>query len=110
MDITELMEEIERGEDSRRQFKADVLNGLSFAQELVALSNADGGEVYIGVSDDGAIAGLGKNDITRLNQLVSNAASQMVRPAVNPITENVAHSDGLVMVVRVSVGGIKALL
>jgi ATP-dependent DNA helicase RecG len=79
MDAKELMAVLDRGEDSSRQFKANVLNGLSFAQELVALSNANGGEVYIGVADDGSVAGLAKKDISRLNQLVSNAASQMVR-------------------------------
>jgi len=35
MDAKELMAVIDRGEDSRRQFKAAVLNGLSFATKLL---------------------------------------------------------------------------
>ena len=40
----------------------------------------------------------------RLANLVSNAASQHVRPSINPITENLSHPDGMVMVVTISKG------
>ena len=42
--------------------------------------------------------------MARLNQLVSNAASQSVRPAINPMTENILLADGLVMVVSIANG------
>ncbi len=88
METTELLEIISGGEDSRHQFKANVTNETTLAQEMVAFSNSGGGSVFIGVSDDGTLAGLDGNDIARLNQLVSNAASQHVKPAINPRTEN----------------------
>ena len=40
----------------------------------------------------------------RLNQLVSNAASQHVRPPVHPLTDNVQTAQGLVIVLTVSDG------
>lgn len=46
-------------------------------------------------------------DVGRLNQLVSNAASQHVRPPVNLLTENIATDHGLVMVVTVPPGNNK---
>lgn len=46
-------------------------------------------------------------DIGRLNQLVSNAASQHVRSPVNLLTENIATDHGLVMVVTVPPGNNK---
>jgi len=36
METTELMEIISRGEDSKHQFKANVTNEISLAQEMVA--------------------------------------------------------------------------
>ena len=104
METTELMEIISRGEDSKHQFKANVTNEISLAQEMVAFSNSGGGEIFIGVSDDGTFIGLTSDDMRRLNQLVSNAASQHVRPPINPQTENIATPDGLVMRVVVPDG------
>jgi ATP-dependent DNA helicase RecG len=104
METAELIEIIGRDEDSRHQFKADATNETSLAQEMVAFSNSGGGSIFIGVSNDGSFAGLGRADMGRLNLLVSNAASQQVRPPINPQTENIATPDGLVMRVVVPDG------
>ena len=101
MEIIELLEIISRGEDSKHQFKSDATNAISLAQEMVAFSNSGGGKIFIGVSDNGDIAGLSSTDINRLNGLVSNAASQNVHPPINPQSENIALSEGLIMVINV---------
>lgn len=104
METAELIEIINRGEDSHHQFKADINNVDSLAAEMVAFSNAGGGKILIGVSDVNAVNGLSADSIGRLNQLISNAASQNVRPPVNPSTENVTHPDGIVLVVTITEG------
>ncbi len=104
METTELIEIIGRDEDSKHQFKANVTNETSLAQEMVAFSNSGGGAIFIGVSNDGTFAGLTREDMGRLNQLVSNAASQQVRPPINPQTENIATPDGLVIRIVVPTG------
>jgi len=104
MNAEELIEAISRGEDSRHQFKSDVTNAESLAAEIVAFSNSGGGSIFIGVRDDGRVCGLSARDVQRINQLISNAASQNVRPPVNPLTEVIPHSDGNVMVVEVPEG------
>lgn len=104
MHTEELMAALSRGEDSRHQFKADFTNADALAAEMVAFSNTGGGRIFMGVRDDGSVSGLGAGDIARLNQLVSNAASQNVRPAINPLTEIIAHPAGKVMVVDVAPG------
>ena len=104
MEPTELLEIIGRGEDGANQFKADFRNVESLAAEMVAFSNSGGGRIFIGVANDGQIAGLTRADMGRINQLVSNAASQSVRPPINPRTENVAFPDGLIMIVTIPSG------
>jgi len=104
METSELLEIVSRGEDSKHQLKANFTNVNSLAGELVAFSNSDGGTIFIGVGDNGSFADLTREDMGRLNQLLSNAASQSVRPPINPQTENVYTSEGLVMVVYVSQG------
>lgn len=104
METTELIEILSRLEDSKHQFKLNVHNGDSLAAELVAFSNSGGGRMFIGVSDQGEVVGLSQEDVARINQLISNASSQNVRPPINPVTENVRHSLGIVMVVTVFPG------
>ncbi|MFZ6044984.1 RNA-binding domain-containing protein [Pseudomonas sp. CR3202] len=104
METTELIDILSRGEDSRHQFKADITNADALAAEIVAFSNTSGGRIFIGVSDDGSVRGLSSADVARLNQLIANAASQNVRPAVNPLTDNVAHPAGTVLVVSIAEG------
>ena len=104
MEAAELIEIISRGEDSRHQFKADVNNRDSLAAEIVAFSNSGGGRIFIGVSNDNKVLGLSVEAIGRINLLLSNTSSQNVRPAVNPLSENVSHPDGTVIVVTVPDG------
>lgn len=104
METSELIEILARDEDSRHQFKANVTNETSLASEIVAFSNTQGGMLIIGANDDGTISGLTRDDMKRLSNLVSNAASQQVKPPINPVTENLALDDGLVMVVQIPAG------
>lgn len=104
MEASKLLEIISRDEDSKHQFKANVSNETSLAQEMVAFSNTLGGMLIIGVSDDGMVSGLTRNDMGRLSNLVSSAASQQVRPPINAITESFSLDGGLVMVVHIQPG------
>ncbi|MEW6290786.1 MAG: ATP-binding protein [Thermodesulfobacteriota bacterium] len=46
--IENFFEKIASGEDSSRQFKADVRNAESLASEMVAFANSEGGTLFIG--------------------------------------------------------------
>jgi len=96
-----LLDTIASGESSRIQFKADFKNPNQLAAEMVALANSGGGRILVGVNDDGSITGLLAPDIGRLNQLISNVASQLVHPPINPITENSRFEQGLVIIIEV---------
>jgi ATP-dependent DNA helicase RecG len=80
MEAAELIEIISRGEDSRHQFKADVNDADSLAAEIVAFSNSGGGRMFICVSDDKKIVSLSAGAVGRINQALSKASSQNVRP------------------------------
>ncbi len=63
-----------------------------------------GGKIFIGVDDDGNVTGLTSGDVQRINQLLSNAASQNVKPAVNPLTEIAVINDERIMIIDVPKG------
>ena len=60
---TELLEIIANGENSGVEFKRDNLKPQDLAKELVAFLNLEGGQVLIGVEDDGNITGVSRKDL-----------------------------------------------
>lgn len=106
MDESTLLAQIAGGEDSTRQFKTDIRNAESLASEMAAFANTEGGTLYIGVADDGTVPGLSRQDVTRINQLISNAASQLVRSPLTVHTKNVALQGGNVVIVLIVPKGI----
>ncbi len=105
MDETALLEAIELGEDSKRQFKEKISSTTSLAQEMVAFSNSGGGQIFVGVRDnDGSITGLTPEQVRETNQWISNAASNLVRPEIDPHTENIRTKSGIVVIVSVPEG------
>ena len=104
------MERIALGEHTRLQFKRSFNSPDALAAELAAFANSGGGTLLIGVDDDGTVAGLSAADLRRLNQMLSNASSQHVRPPLHPVTDNVKTHAGLVMVVTVPNGLAKPYL
>lgn len=98
MDREQLLREIAAGEDSSHQFKRDVHNAQSLAAEMAAFANTRGGTIYIGVSDDGVPVGLDSPTVSRVNQLIANAASQLVRSPLSVRTENVLVADDRVVI------------
>lgn len=99
MDLNELKTIISRGEDSRHQFKEDIRNEDSIAAEMVAFSNSRGGQIFIGVSNKGSLIGLSNKDVDRINQLLSNSASQQVRSPIAIDTENVSIGDDKIVII-----------
>ncbi len=107
MDEISLRQEILKGEDSVRQFKREVTDASRLAAEVAAFLNTGGGQIFVGVEDDGTISGLTPPQIGALNQLVSNVSTQNLQPPVSLLTENVLTSDGTVLVISITEGSDK---
>jgi predicted HTH transcriptional regulator len=97
--VHELLPLLQAGEDSVTQFKADITNADSLAAEMVAFSNTRGGSIYIGVSDTGKAVGIPAQEVGRINQLVSNAASQHIKSPIAVTTSNLLLDCGKIVVI-----------
>lgn len=87
MNALELLDIISTGETSKVQFKQELPNRDSFAQEIVAMSNSLGGVVLIGVKDvTGEIAGLSSTQIEEYDRVASQIADNL-KPPVYITTE-----------------------
>jgi hypothetical protein len=67
---------LRQGEGQRLEFKQEAIKPSDLAETLVALANAQGGMVLLGVGDDGAPLGL--RDYNRAFDLLTTAASREV--------------------------------
>ena len=104
MEVLELLERIELGEDSTTQLKENINNNTSLAEEMVAFSNALGGLIIVGVKDNGEISGLSSEDVSRLNNMISNVASENVKPPISPLTMTKKVSDKILLIIDIKQG------
>ncbi len=95
---------LKKGEDSSRQFKEKITHIDKLAVEIAAFANTNGGQIYVGIDDNGAIKGLSSDDIKRLNLWISNATSQKIEPPIFVQTQIVLENDKNVMIITVPMG------
>src|SRR5450756_1756191 len=107
MDATSILKILQRGEDSRHQFKLGFHSPTGLASELAAFSNAAGGMLLIGVSDNQNIVGVSHERIKALNQMISNVSSQGIHPPINPLTEIIEVEGKNILVLLVEEGLLK---
>ncbi len=100
----EILQLITHGEDSHTQFMVNLSNPEQLAQEFVVFSNTLGGVILVGVSDTGDIPGLSPDDIRRINLMISNTASENVKPPIHPVTEIIEVEGKLVLTIHIPEG------
>jgi ATP-dependent DNA helicase RecG len=78
----ELLEIITNGESSGVEFKRDGLLPEQLAKEIVALANFQGGQVLIGVEDDGTITGIQRKELE--TWIMDTVFGRYIHPSVIP--------------------------
>ncbi|WP_316821969.1 ATP-binding protein [Pedobacter gandavensis] len=89
-----------QGEGTTLDFKKTITNHEKIARSLVAFANHKGGQLLIGVADDGTIKGVKSEDEEKYMLLKS--AEQFCRPAVDLSFEEIYVDDKLVLVVNIN--------
>lgn len=102
MRAAELAVRLSRGETLHTEFKRLPLSPDSLAAAITAFANTDGGQVFLGVEDDGRIVGV--EDVDRTARMVDNVAFNNCSPPVTVVQETVRADEGVVVVVNVPVG------
>lgn len=98
-----LLELIANGENSGVEFKRDDVRAEQLAKEVVALANAYGGRIFLGVDDDGTILGVQRSDLEPW--VMDTVFGRYVHPVIIPFYEEIQVGEGRrVAVVTVSQG------
>ena len=86
----EVRRQLRLGEDSGWEFKAVEFRGSrpvgprrdEWADEIAAFANADGGALLCGVSDDGEVQGMSREQMDELERLIFEVCSDSIAPPV----------------------------
>ena len=86
----EVRRQLQLAEDSHWEFKAVEFAGNrprspsrdDLADEVAAFANADGGVLLCGVTDDGEVQGMSREQIVELDSLLVETSTDSIRPAI----------------------------
>jgi len=104
MNADDIKMKVQLGEDTQTQFKGQLNDYDNLSSEVEAMCNTDGGDIIVGVADNGTICGIQPEDVRRLNQLVSNVATNGVKNPIQLKAVNLHVDDKIVVVIRVPEG------
>jgi predicted HTH transcriptional regulator len=89
-----------QGEGTTLDFKKTITNNEKIAKSLVAFANNRGGQLLIGVADDGTIKGVKSEDEEKY--MIVKSAHQYCKPAIEPEFEEVYVDSKLVLVATIA--------
>jgi len=98
VDRLELFERIAGGEDSFTEFKREIESPDALAAEFIAFANAGGGQVFIGVADDGTVVGAA--DPQGTEERVLNIGRHNCEPPMDLLIEKIGVNGAKVIVVH----------
>ena len=98
----EIRLQLELGEDSNWEFKEVQFAGTrprspsrdDWADEIAAFANANGGVLLCGVTDEGEVPGMSRDQIVELDSFLVEISSDSIRPAVRIRTHHRQLPDG----------------
>ena len=89
----QMMDQLRAGEDGRAEFEEVRFGGRGvsspnteeLAGELVAFANAEGGAVFLGVDDSGAVSGISQERVDTVEHWLLDIATQDCEPPIRPL-------------------------
>lgn len=102
MNEFELRERIARGEGFHLDFKEKMEENSEFAKSIVSFANTDGGQIIIGVCDDGVIKGI--KDVDQLMLKIDDIAFNRCEPPITVVEETLVIEGKTIVVVNVAKG------
>lgn len=102
MNKIELLEIVKKGEDSYTEFKEERAHSDQLAAEIVAFANTEGGNLIVGVSDEGEIIGV--TNLDKEMQRIDNICANNCEPTVYTTIEKLVIDDKKILIVKISKG------
>ncbi len=102
MNNIELIELIEKGEDSFTEFKEERVHSDDLTSEIVAFANTEGGKILLGISDKKEIIGISNPD--REMQRIENISYNNCKPSVPVNIEKIVINNKIILCIYIPKG------
>ena len=102
---SELLELLNQGEGPKLEYKRDDIRPEWLAKQIVGFANMNGGQILMGVEDDGSISGLQNENFQAW--LMDTVVSRYVHPTILPDYEEITFADKKIAVITVPQGSNK---
>ena len=102
---SELLELLNQGEGPKLEYKQDNIRPESLAKEIVGFANMNGGQILMGVEDDGSVSGIQRDNFHEW--LMDTVVGRCIHPFILPDYEEVAFEDKRIAVVKIHQGNNK---
>lgn len=99
MSLNDLKRLIQTGEGTYLEFKRTIPSAEKIAREIAAFANSNGGTLLVGVDDDKSLIGV--ESYHEDEYLLSKAAGELCRPALDIGMEIIHYGERDIIVVRV---------
>ena len=91
--LTELVEKIMLGEDLTIEFKREIPQRNSLADEIAAFANTQGAIILIGIDDNREIVGIEPQNLDNVEKTIVEICEDSIEPAVPIFTEKLRIDD-----------------
>ena len=98
---------ITRGENEQIEYKLEVekeKDNEEFLESICSFSNTYGGQIFIGIDDNGNVKGLSENQIIRYRSKLPDLIRSWIEPQVQRVVEVIKVRGKEVIIVRVPKG------
>ncbi len=102
---SKLLELLNQGEGPKLEYKQDSIRPESLAKQIVGLANMNGGQILMGVEDDGRVSGIQRENFQEW--LMDTVVAKYVHPFILPDYEEVTFEDKKIAVVEIPPGNNK---
>ncbi|NLJ48293.1 MAG: transcriptional regulator [Candidatus Atribacteria bacterium] len=102
MNELELQERILKGEGLHTEFKVSFTNNEEFAKSITSFANTDGGEILVGINNNGEIVGV--ENIDELLRKIDDVAYNRCEPPVTIVQETLSIENKIILIVKIPKG------
>ena len=99
--LTELTEKIILGEDSLIEFKREMPDRDSMADEIAAFANTEGGTILIGIDDNKEIIGIELQQLDGVEKTVVEICNDSIEPTVLFFTEKLRMDEKNILKIEI---------
>ncbi len=105
MNLLELKTRLLEGENLHTEFKLWPVHPDDLAAAIVAFTNTDGGQLFLGVNNEGQIVGVVESERDCISQAIDLVAQNNIAPPASILQETVREEQGrIVLMVHVPKG------